>query len=164
MSRKIGFETRAARAFGLKNYALAIRHLTDLLECVGENPHTLHMLALCHFRHNDDLEAHAFARRALQADDRHLESLKLLAQLHVLRGEHAEARRLVARALEQGHAPGSDPTGSKNWLSAILARLRARRDHSHRAGVADGNEHRLWIEWARAYIAAPQESDGEASR
>ena len=47
MSRKIGFETRAARAFGLKNYALAIRHLTDLLECVGENPHTLHMLALC---------------------------------------------------------------------------------------------------------------------
>jgi tetratricopeptide (TPR) repeat protein len=161
MSRKNTIEIRAARAFGLKKYPLAIRHLNDLLECVGENPHTLHMLALCHSRQNEDLLALAFARRALQADDRHLESLKLLARLHFTRGEHAEARMFVARALEHHRAHENQP--SPRWLSAALARMRMYRGDSHHASSAGRNEHRQWLEWAEAYMAAPDKGDGEDS-
>lgn len=120
MSRKIAIEIRAARAFRLKNYPLAIRHLNDLLECVGENPHTLHMLALCHSRQNEDLMALAFARRALQVDDRHMESLKLLAQLHFTRGEHAEARTFVARALEHQGVRGKEHRQWLEWAEAYM--------------------------------------------
>ncbi len=70
MSRKSNVEVQAARAFSLKNYPRAIEHLNNLLDFVGENPHTLHLLALCHSRQDDDGQALAFARRALQMDDR----------------------------------------------------------------------------------------------
>ena len=162
MSRKNAIEIRAARAFRLKNYPLAIKHLNDLLECVGENPHTLHMLALCHSRQNDDLQALALARRALQADGRHLESLKLLARLHFLRGEHDEARAYVARALADERVREKSPAASRSWLSEILARWRGRGGHGD-GGFVDQSEHRQWLEWANAYMAAPRDSDGDAS-
>jgi tetratricopeptide (TPR) repeat protein len=155
MSQKSSIERRAARAFGLKNYPLAIRHLKDLLECVGENPHTLHMLALCHARRNEDLAALAFARRAIQADDRHLESLKLLARLHFLRGEHAEARSFVARALEQQRPRGGASARAQSWLSTIVTGLRRRHVGPHESTLVDNNEHRQWLEWAEAYMAQP---------
>ncbi|TDJ18086.1 MAG: hypothetical protein E2O65_06950 [Gammaproteobacteria bacterium] len=111
ISRKSAVEVQAARAFNLKNYPRAIDRLTELLELVGENPHTLHMLALCHFRQDDDGQALALARRALLADGRHLESLKLLARLHFLRGEHSQARLHVARALAL-----HDTAEDRQWL------------------------------------------------
>ncbi len=119
MSRKSAVEVQAARAFGLKNYPRAIDRLTELLEFVGENPHTLHLLALCHFRQDDDGQALAFARRALLADGLHLESLKLLAQLHFLRGEHSQARLHVARALAL-HDAGEDRQWLE-WAEAFMA-------------------------------------------
>ena len=160
MSRKNAIEVRAARAFGLKNYPLAIKHLSDLLGCVGENPHTLHMLALCHARRNDDLQALAFARRALQADERHLESLKLLARLHFLRGEHSEARAYVARALSDDRIRGRAPAASRGWLATALARWRGQ---DRIDGPVDSREHRQWLEWAEAYMAAPRDADSDAS-
>ena len=163
MSRKNAIEVRAARAFGLKNYPLAIRHLNDLLECVGENPHTLHMLALCHSRRNDDLQALAFARRALQADDRHLDSIKLLARLHFLRGEHEEARTFVARALADEQARKQAPAASRSWFSAILARWRGRPEHGWGTSNVDAFEHRKWLEWAVAYMATPRDTNGDDS-
>ena len=119
MSRKNSVEVQAARAFSLKNYARAIDHLNELLEFVGENPHTLYLLALCHSRQDDDGQALAFAHRALQADDRHLESLKLLARLHCLRGEHSQARLYVARALELLNAREHGPW--LEWAEAYMA-------------------------------------------
>ena len=100
---------QAARAFTLKNYPRAIERLSDLLALVGENPHTLYFLALCHSRQNDDLQALAFARRALVADPGHLESLKLLGHMHFLRGEHREARDYVKRALDLQRAAEKFP-------------------------------------------------------
>ena len=161
MSRKNRIEVRAARAFVLKNYPLAIRHLNDLLECVGENPHTLHMLALCHARQHEDLQALGFARRALQVDEQHLASLKLLSRLHFMRGEHAEARMFVARALEHEEAREGSRPGSRGWFSSIVAKLRAGDGESHDSIAMDKREHRQWLEWAEAYMAAPRESDGE---
>lgn len=119
MSRKSAVEVQAARAFSLKNYPRAIDRLTELLELVGENPHTLHLLALCYFRQNDRDQALAFARRALLADDLHLESLKLLARLHFLRGEHSQARLHVARALAL-HDAGEDRQWLE-WAEAFMA-------------------------------------------
>jgi len=122
MSRQTRLEVRAARAYSLKNYPAAIRHLNDLLECVGENPHTLHMLALCHARQRDEAQALEFARRALRCDDGHLESLKLLARLHFLRGEHEHARRVVARALEQPTArDDAEHRQWREWAEAYMA-------------------------------------------
>lgn len=129
MSRQSRIEVRAARAYSLKNYPLAIRHLNDLLEYIGENPHTLHMLALCHSRQQEDIQALEFAHRALAIDTEHLESLKLLARLHFSRGEHTEARMFVTRAME------------------------------HRHGQKNDNEHRRWLEWAEAYMATQQDVD-----
>jgi tetratricopeptide (TPR) repeat protein len=163
MSRKNAIEVRAARAYRLKNYSLAIRHLKELLEHVGENPHTLHMLAECHARQNEDLQALAFARRALEADDRHLESLKLLARLLFLRGEHREARTFVARALADEPRRENAPTASRNWLATILAGRRALQARDPGSHVVDAAEHRRWLEWAEAYMAMPPERDDDAS-
>ena len=152
---------RAARAFTLKNYALAIRHLDELLEHVGENPHTLYALALCHARQGQRDEALAAARRALDADAHHLESLKLLARMHFLRGEHAQARPLAARALILDRALESAPAthagGARAWLAALTGVWRTPRDGL--AFLAAG-EHRQWREWAEAYLAPAREADG----
>ncbi len=163
MSRKSTVEVRAARAFNLKNYPRAIKHLNELLEFVGESPHTLHLLALCHSRQHDDGQALVFARRALQADDQHLESLKLLARLHLLRDEHSQARLYVARALELQNASAKDPTSSRGWSSTIVAKLRPRRDDASRTSPINAREQAQWLEWAEAFMAAPPESEDDPS-
>lgn len=163
MSRKSTLEVRAARAFTLKNYALAARHLDELLECVGENPQTLYMLALCHARLGEHPRALASARRALETDAGHLASLKLLARLHFLRGEHAEAGRLVARALEledepqqrDGRALARLACWARRWLGGDMPR-------SGFPSLA-ADEDRQWHEWARAYLARRRSADGGAA-
>ena len=163
MSRKSAVEVQAARAFSLKNYPRAIERLNELLKLVGENPHTLHLLALCHSRQDDDPQAIAFARRALRADDLHLESLKLLARLYFLRGEHSQARLYVARALKLHEAPTKDSASSRSWFSAIMTGLRTRPDDACHPGYADTREDRQWLEWAEAFMAVPPDAGDDCS-
>jgi tetratricopeptide (TPR) repeat protein len=161
MSRRSALEVQAARAFALKNYARAIERLNDLLALVGENPHTLYLLALCHSRQNDDLEALDFARRALGADAGHLESLKLLGRIHFLRGEHGEARDYVARALQLDRDGARDGEAPRSWLSALTARLGRRPTRA--SDPLDAREHRQWRAWAESFMAAPPDTGGDSS-
>ena len=164
MSRKSTIEVRAARAFTLKNYPLAISHLSDLLDCVGENAQTLYMLALCHARQDDEEQALAVARRAVAADAHHLESLKLMARLLFVRDEHAEARVLVARALRIRDARASHRRASRGWLSTLLGRLGVDRQPLFGSASIVVDEDRQWLEWAEAYLAAPSEPDDRPPR
>ena len=77
-SRRSRLERKAVHAFRLKNYRGAIRHLDELLGHVGENPNTLHVLALCHERIGAGDAALEYATRAVSADEHHFEALRLL--------------------------------------------------------------------------------------
>jgi tetratricopeptide (TPR) repeat protein len=153
MSRQTAIEIQAARAFALKNYPRAIERLNDLLAIVGENPHTLYLLALCHSRRNADLEALDYARRALEADADHLESLKLLGRLHFLRGDDSEARDYVARALALDRDTAGNGQAPRSWLSSLAARL-GRRPSPASDPFVHG-EHRQWRTWAETFMASP---------
>jgi|GEM_PF-3060140 len=159
MSRKNIAEVQAARAFSLKNYPRAIIHLSELLECVGENPHTLHLLALCYTRQNDIEQALPYVRRALQADEGHLESLKLLAQIHLLQDEHSQAHECVARALELHKARLEEQPLPGSWISTLAAAMGWRNGESSWSSLSSANEDRRWREWAEAFIAAPPPDD-----
>ena len=159
MSRRNALEVQAARAFALKNYPRAIARLNDLLTLVGENPHTLYLLALCHSRQNDDLEALGFARRALEADAGHLEGLKLLGRMHFLRGEHPQARDCVARALRLHRDGAREVEAPRSWLSALTARL----GRSSGSAPLDAREHRQWLIWAESFMASPPDTGGDSS-
>lgn len=131
-------------AFRLKSYRAAIRHLGDLLEQVGENSNTLHVLGLCHERLGADDIAFEYATRAVSAEEDHFEALCLLIRLHVRREEDGEARALVKRALAS-LPPPRHPRG----LGRVI-RFFARDDDASLAGY--DRELREWICWARAFI------------
>lgn len=154
---------QAARAFTLKNYPRAIERLKDLLALVGENPHTLYLLALCHSRQNDDLEALDFARRALEAEAEHLESLKLLGRMHFLRDEHPQARDYVARALRLHRDGEREVEAPRSWLSALSARLGRGSGSSSGSSPLDAREHRQWLIWAESFMASPPDKDDDSS-
>ena len=145
-SRRSRLERRAVHAFRLKNYRGAIRHLDELLAHVGENPNTLHVLALCHERIGADDAAFEHATRAVSADEHHFEALRLLVRLHVRRGEEDDARAFAQRALSSLPPPAVPRSLGR------AARLFARdRDPS-----LDGYDRELreWIGWARALIGS----------
>ena len=145
-SHRSRLERKAVHAFRLKNYRGAIRHLDELLGHVGENPNTLHVLALCHDRIGAGDAAFEYASRAVSADEHHFEALRLLVRLHVRRGEEDDARALVQRALSCLPPPAIPRSLGR------AARLFARdRDPS-----LDGYERELreWIRWARALIGS----------
>ena len=145
-SRRSRLERKAKHAFRLKNYRGAIRHLDELLGHVGENPNTLHVLALCHERIGAGDAAFEYATRAVSADEHHFESLRLLVRHHVRRGEEDDARAFAQRALSCLPPPAAPRS------LARVARLFARdRDPS-----LDGYDRELreWIRWARALIGA----------
>ena len=144
LSRTSRLERKAAHAFRLKNYRAAIRHLDDLLERIGENPNTLHVLGLCHERLGADDTAFEYATRAVSAEEGHFEALCLLIRLHVRREEHGEARALVERALAN-LPPPIHPRG----LARVI-RMFARDDDASLAGY--DHELREWIRWARAFL------------
>jgi tetratricopeptide (TPR) repeat protein len=162
MSSKSRSEVQAARAFSLKDYPRAISHLCDLLECVGENPHTLHLLAVCHARQDDLPKALSYVQRALRADDQHLESLKLAAQLHLQRGEQPEARRHVVRALQLHGGDPVEPSELRAWIGTRMHRLFGRAAGNRARGIAESREHRRWLEWAEAFVAAAPPADKDA--
>ena len=148
LSRTSWLERKAAHAFRLKNYPAAIRHLRDLLERVGENPNTLHVLGLCHERLGAHDDAFACAKRAVSADGNHFEALRLLIRLHLRRGEDREARALVEHALARLPSPVVP-----RRFRRIVRFLVTDNDPS-----LDGfdRELREWIRWARAFVAREQ--------
>lgn len=141
-SRKHRLERRAARAFGLKDYPGAVRALEELLQLVGENPNTLHVLAVCRQRQGDFGAAIIAAERGIAADPRHVSCLKLLVEVHAAREEMDSARRYALRALELLDAPAPTPGG----IVGVVERIAGRR--SPRTG-SDADE-REWSRWARA--------------
>lgn len=159
MSSKSIAEVQAARAFSLKNYPRAINHLSELLEFVGENPHTLHMLAVCHARQGDLAQALKFVERALRADPRHLESLKLAAQLHLQRGEQSQARRYVALALQLHNRSRAEPAPRPGWFRSLLDRLLLHEAAGAARHIAGPGEQRRWLEWAEAFVSAAPPTD-----
>ena len=145
-SRRSRLERRAVHAFRLKNYRGAIRHLDELLGHVGENPNTLHVLALCHERLGADDAAFEHATRAVSADEHHFEALRLLVRLHVRRGEEDDARAFAQRALSSLPPPAVPRSLGR------AARLFA-REHDPSLDGYD-RELREWILWARAFIGS----------
>lgn len=141
-SEKIRLERRAARAFGLKDYDGAIRALEDLLDVVGENPNTLHVLATCRQRKGEHGLAIAAAERGLSADPKHLSCLRILAEAHAARDELDSARGYAARALALFDARPQAP-------ATLLDRLRVYID-PRRRGLGLTPQERDWIRWARA--------------
>ena len=143
LSRRSRIERRAARAFHLRDYRAAIRHLDELLGRVGENPNTLHVLGLCHERLGDDDAAFEYATRSVAADADHFEALRLLIRIHVRRGEDDAARVLAGRALAR-----LPPPATPGGFGRLLRRLVRESDPSL-AGY--DFELRQWIRWAREF-------------
>ena len=143
LSRRSRIERRAARAFHLRDYRAAIRHLDELLGRVGENPNTLHVLGLCHERIGDDAAAFEYATRSVAADADHFEALRLLIRIHVRRGEDDAARVLAGRALAR-----LPPPATPGGFGRLLRRLVREGDPSL-AGY--DFELRQWIRWAREF-------------
>lgn len=148
-SRKYRLERRAARAFGLKDYAGAIRALEDLLLVVGDNPNTLHALATCRQRLGEHESAIAAAVRGISVDPEHLSCLKLLAESHAALEELQTARGYALRALVLIEA---EPRAT-GVLAGVMRRMAMSEDRPSRAHVED----REWARWARAFC----ESTGE---
>ena len=142
LSRTSRLERRAAHAFRLKNYRAAIRRLEELLEHVGENPNTLHVLGLCHERLGADEPAFEYATRAISADAEHFEALRLLVRIHERNNGHDAIPALVERALVC-LPPPAGPRG----LGRIMRLLFRDGDASL---VGYDRELREWIRWARA--------------
>jgi tetratricopeptide (TPR) repeat protein len=139
--RKYRLERRAARAFGLKDYAGAIRALEELLHVVGEIPNTLHVLATCRQRLGDYRSAIAAAERGMSADPKHLACLKLLAESHAAREDLETARGYALRAL----ALMETETPAPGRLAAVLRRLSASNARAARTSAEDLE----WQRWAR---------------
>lgn len=158
MSRKTQLEVHAARAFALKDYARALGHLEELLAELGENPHTLHMMALCQARRDRDLEAIELAARALEADPDHMASLQLLTEIHFARGDHDQARAFARRALAAMPQRRVEPRGLQRVLGRPL-RVAARGESEGASVPRDPPEHARWLEWARALVAASARKD-----
>ncbi len=145
-SRKARLERRAARAFGLKDYGRAILALEELLEVIGENANSLHVLSVCRQRQGELDSAIAAAERGLAADPEHLPCLKVLAEVHAARNEMKIARGYANRALALLDARVRTPV-------TLLHRVRAAVDPRGSAHVVTAQE-REWMRWARALCDA----------
>jgi len=147
VSSKSQLERRAARAFGLKDYERAIGALSELLDVVGENPHTLHVLAVCHQRSGRQEQAIAFAERGVAADPAHLGCLRALAELYSARGDDERARTYARRALKLLNV-GEAGSESGHGLIQRIADLFRRSMGA--PGLSTGD--REWLRWARALL------------
>jgi len=141
VSRRASIERRAARAFRLKDYPRAQRHLEELLALVGENPHTLHALALCCERRGLIDQALERAQRCYAVKPQDVDNLRLLARLHIALDAPDAARGYVEKALELF----ADRPRAGWWT-----RLRERLDSTHRADLE-------WRSWAREFTRTSRE-------
>ena len=152
LSRAEALEARARRAFALKKYPATIKHLEQLLVEVGENPHTLAMLALCCHRTNQNERALAYAERALNVDAAHLTALRVMSSALAAEGRLEDARVFSRRGLEAlaREVPADAPGGWRAWLPGRRV-PRASREELE------------WAEWARGLIerrAGPESGEG----
>jgi tetratricopeptide (TPR) repeat protein len=141
-SRKFRLERRAARAFGLKDYAGAIPPLEELLRLVGENPNTLHVLAICRQRLGQHDSAIVAAERGISADPKHLSCLKVLAESHAASDDLKTARGYALRALALIDAERSAP----GMLASVMRRMAGPGFQATGTSAED----REWARWARA--------------
>ena len=141
LSRAERIEARARRSFLLKKYPATVKHLEQLLHEVGENPHTLAMLALCCHLNGQDDRALAYAERALEVDAAHVTALRTMSSVLAGRGQHEEACAFARRGLEalSREAPESAPTGWKRWLAGRRASMPSRDEEE-------------WAKWARSLL------------
>ncbi len=147
MSNKSQLERRAARAFGLKDYERTIGALSDLLDVVGENPHTLHVLAVCHQRLRRQEQAIAFAERGVAADPAHLGCLQALAELYSARGDDEKARDYARRALKLLSVGGAGLERRQGLIQRIAGVFR-RSMGAPKLNTGDLE----WAHWARALL------------
>ena len=151
-------ELRAARALALRDYKRTIRCLEELLGEVGENPHTLHMLAHCHERLGAADQAIAYAERALSVDPDHTGGLQVLSRVYVRQEDFARAHEYVTRALENVAASGEGEP-RRGGFKAFL-----RRAFSSGRGRGAGAVDPQWVEWAEAFRRWYEETDGRESK
>ena len=147
VSNKSQLERRAARAFGLKDYERVIGELSDLLDVVGENPHTLHALTVCHQRLGRQEQAIRFAERGVRADATHLSCLQALAELYSACGDDDSARAYAKRALALINA---DEAGSERRQGLVRRIAGVFRRSMGAPGPNAGD--RQWARWARALL------------
>lgn len=158
MAQKDRLEIRAARALALKDYKRTIRCLEELLGEVGENPHTLHMLAHCHERLGAVEQAIAYAERALTVDPDHTGSLQVLSRVYVRQEDFARAHQCVTRALEQvalASEPGPSTGGVKRFLRRVFA-----PGQGPGGALRRGSVDPQWLEWAQAFRRWYEETNG----
>ena len=152
LSRAERLEARARRAFALKKYPATVTILKQLLEEVGENPHTLAMLALCCHRTAQHEQAIAYAERALEVDARHLVALRTMSSVLAAEGRHEEACAFARRGLDAfaREAPPPAPGGFREWLAVWR-------------GLRPSKEEEEWVAWAQGLIlryAEPRAEEG----
>ena len=153
--QKFSLERRAARAFGLKDWKAAASALEDLLAVVGDNPNTLHVLAVCRQRMGELESAIAAARRGIESDADHVSCLKVLVECHVARDEPGVASAYAARALKLLESRGVQPVTFSLRVRRLL------RIDPYPTGLSP--KEREWMRWARALCesaARVEESDG----
>lgn len=107
-------------------------------------PGLIAVLADCHERNAVD-DAIAVATRALAVASEHFMALRTTGWAYASRGDHAAARPVIARALEQFEAQGlGEPSRTVRALDHVLTR---------RLGVEGGAESlSAWRQWAQAYL------------
>lgn len=150
LSRSERLEARARRAFALKKYPATVTILKQLLEEVGENPHTLGMLALCCHRTAQHEQAIAYAERALEVDAGHLVALRTMSSALAAQGRNDEARAFAQRGLDAfaREAPPPAPGGFREWLAVWR-------------GLRPSKEEQEWVEWARGLVLRYPEPKAE---
>ena len=153
LSRAERLEARARRAFALKKFPATLGILEQLLEEVGENPHTLGMLALCCHRSARHEQAIAYAARALEVDPEHLVALRTMSSVLAAEGRYDEARAFARRGLDvfAREAPPPEAGGFREWLAVWR-------------GLRPSKEEQEWADWARALIlrGGGQRAEGDA--
>ena len=152
MSMKRALERKARHAFVLKDYKRTIALLNELLREVGENPHTLHMLARCSEYLGDDAGARDYAARALEVEPSHFGSLQVMTQASYKLDAADDARAFARRALS--HLPRYQPRiFSLAWLADRLG-----------DSPPGGAEQRLapedqnWVDWVNEHVLVDPES------
>ena len=141
-SRAERIEARARRSYLLKKYPATVKHLEQLLHEVGENPHTLAMLALCCHRSGRNDRALTYAERALEVDSAHLTALRAMSSALAGAGRDEEACGYAKHGLDAlaREAPEAAPRGWKGWFASRRASTPSREEEE-------------WAEWARSLLA-----------
>lgn len=153
MSMRRSLEKQAKRAYALKNYPRTIQLLTELLREVGENPHTLHVLAKCSEYTGENERARHFAERALAVDPDHYGALQVMTQVCYKQDDQEAARDFARLALARiPRLP--PPAAGVQWLARWFG-AEPRSDDTERISAED----RTWAAWAEEHVLQSPDDD-----